>query len=145
MCAPLGCSPHYEDFATHSAGKSIYVYGQDIVPSSTYMVSNFASSCLGIEGTCAAHSTDLQIKTQRWGDVAATYQLPSPAPLTQPNISDVSAIVDKFKSVTGAIIRARGDLVPNIPDNVVNISDVAGCVDAFKNLAYVFAGPQTCP
>ncbi|MBI1826718.1 MAG: hypothetical protein HYR83_10090 [Planctomycetes bacterium] len=84
------------------------------------------------------------------GVCAASTQCPGGAcgvTLTQPNISDVSAIIDKFKSTSGAIGVAFADLVPATPDHRVNISDVAACVDAFKAIAYPFqlVSFPTCP
>ena len=79
--------------------------------------------------------------------MASPYQLPSPNPLTQPNIGDVAALVDKFKDVPGAISKARAQLQPGLPNPsaAVDIRDIASAVDAFKNLAYPFTIPQSCP
>ncbi|MBI1826361.1 MAG: hypothetical protein HY287_15550 [Planctomycetes bacterium] len=162
-CAEVQCTPEYQsDWASWG---NIQLYGNAIVPSSKYALQSiFQGSDINNE---AAYSSALTLQTGRWGDVAAPFQGPCtcnsgsaecvvnadcgangpcncPA-LTQPNIQDISAIVDKFKSVPSAPFVARADLVPNIPDNVVNISDVAACVDAFKNIQYVQPGPSTCP
>jgi hypothetical protein len=86
--------------------------------------------------------------TARWGDVVTPFQEPSaPFPPTQPNISDVAAVVDKFKGVIAAPIKARAQLQPNAPDPnaAINILDVANTVDAFKNFAYPYDGPTACP
>jgi hypothetical protein len=85
------------------------------------------------------------MNTARHGDVASPNQQPSPATLSQPDISDVAAIVDKFKGTSTAEITALTDLAPLVPIGTVNIGDVSVCVDAFKSLAYVLGPPQTCP
>jgi len=144
-CATLQCSPVYMDWEAALNGQTLHVTGQAVVPSSTYEVRQLAASCQGNEATCAAISAQLIIATARWGDVSAAFQAPSPAPLTQPNISDVAACVDKFKAVATAIIVARADVNPAVPNSRVDIADVASIVDAFKNLAYPFPGPSACP
>ena len=133
------------DWSAALAGQTLHVTGQAVVPSSTYEVRQLAISCQGNEPTCTAVSAPLTIHTQRWGDVASAFQTPSPNPLTQPNITDVSACVDKFKAVPTAIIVARADVNPAVPNGRVDIADVANIVDAFKNLAYPFPGPTACP
>ncbi|MBI3834910.1 MAG: CRTAC1 family protein [Planctomycetes bacterium] len=144
-CALLQCAPVYIDWNAALGGATLHVSGQAVVPSSTYEVRQFALSCQGNEPTCTTISAPLTITTQRWGDVVSAFQAPSPAPLTQPNITDVSACVDKFKAVPTAAIVARADVNPAIPNGRVDIADVANVVDAFKNLAYPFPGPAGCP
>ncbi|MBI3836290.1 MAG: right-handed parallel beta-helix repeat-containing protein [Planctomycetes bacterium] len=143
-CAMLQCTPSYNDWAGSLAGRALHVAGIEVIPSSAYDVRQFAASCRGNEGTCTAVSSALRVNTGRWGDVAAPFQAPSPAPLTQPNITDVAACVDKFKAVPAAIIVARADVNPAIPNHVVDIADVANIVDAFKILVYPFPGPAAC-
>lgn len=113
------------------------------MPSSTFVIDVIAQGC--DTGLSANFSLPITITTARWGDVVEPFQQPSPAPLTQPNVADIAAVVDKFKAVPTAPIVARCDLQPNVPDFQVNIADVAGTVDAFKNLAYPFPGPSACP
>jgi len=36
----------------------------------------------------------------------------------------VSVIVDKFKDVTGAVVKARADLNPDVPDQIIDFADV---------------------
>ncbi|MBI1827323.1 MAG: thrombospondin type 3 repeat-containing protein [Planctomycetes bacterium] len=144
-CASLQCAPLYMDWNAALGGATLHIADQAIVPSSTYDLRQLSALCQGNESTCAAISDPLTITTARWGDVAAAFQAPSPAPLTQPNITDVSACVDKFKAVPTAIITARADVNPAIPNHRVDIADVANIVDGFKNLVYPFPGPTACP
>ncbi|MBI1827722.1 MAG: hypothetical protein HY287_08495 [Planctomycetes bacterium] len=144
-CALVQCVPYYADWSQVLGNQTLHVTGAEIVPSSQYDISAFGSSCMGNEDTCTAHTPALSLKTERWGDVSPPFQAPSPQPLTQPNVTDIATVVDKFKALPTAAIVARCDLSPSIPDLLVNISDVAGAVDAFKGLPYVFPGPSSCP
>ncbi|MBI1826846.1 MAG: right-handed parallel beta-helix repeat-containing protein [Planctomycetes bacterium] len=145
-CAILQCSPLYIDWYAVLGSATLHVRGAEIVPSSMYSVRQLPFSCRGSELACTTLSDALPVSTQRWGDVIVPFQDPSAsAPLTQPNISDVAAIVDKFKNLPTAISLARADLNPATPDGSVNIADVASGVDGFKGLAYAFSAPATCP
>jgi len=144
-CAMLQCSPLYLDWESELAGQTLHVGGQEVVPSSVYEVRKFALSCQGSESTCTSVSEPLTIKTLRWGDVVPAFQARSPATLTQPNITDVAACVDKFRSLPNAIIVVRADINPTIPNGRIDVADIASAVDAFKGLVYPFPGPQACP
>jgi len=161
MCAPLVCSPHYENFAAHTGNRPLFVYGAEIMPSSTYTVTQVASQC----------SSGVEFKTQRWCDVVAAFQsrctcslggneclsgdpcngninCPSgtcncPLPM-QPNITDCGAIVDCFRGVSGASIVPVCDVAPQVPNNSVNITDVAACVDAFRGFPYPYPCASVC-
>ncbi|MDO8631351.1 MAG: hypothetical protein Q7R41_12755, partial [Phycisphaerales bacterium] len=88
--ALLQCTPYYHDFAGEGL---LHVTGAEIVPSSTYEFEVFESICKGNESTCTAVSAPVTIGTHRSGDVAASYQAPSPATLSQPNVIDVAQLV----------------------------------------------------
>jgi hypothetical protein len=145
LCASLQCDPHYADWGTLVGSSVVHVGGAEIVPSSVYDVQIIAEGC--DVSVTSSYSGALTIATARWGDVVAPFQAPSPATLTQPNILDVAGVVDKFKGVATAPIKARAQLQPNLPDPraSINILDVANTVDAFKNFAYPYAGPVACP
>ncbi|MBI3835972.1 MAG: hypothetical protein HY287_16725 [Planctomycetes bacterium] len=144
MAAKLQCTPYFTDW---SAIGTVHVYGSEIVPSSTYQVQAIDDSCTSGLGSESSYSTSLSLLTARWGDVTAPYQTPSPDGLSQPNVSDIATVVDKFKDSPAAGAKAQVQLQPNSPDPAtsVNISDVASTVDAFKQLAYPYPGPQVCP
>ncbi|MBI1827381.1 MAG: exo-alpha-sialidase [Planctomycetes bacterium] len=144
-CARLQCAPYYTSWADELGGNPLHVTGPEIVPSSRYSIENVPHVCLGAEAFCSYASSPLSIATFRWGDVVAPFQTPSPDPLTQPNISDVAGLTDKFKGVLGAPIVARGDINPDTPNKAVDIADIANCIDGFRSLAYPFAGPTACP
>ena len=147
----LQCSPHYQDWSTVGL---LHITGSAITPSSLYEVNSVAASCDGIESTCTAVSASvLEIATTRWGDVRTPYNPPDPS--VQPDISDVSALVDKFRSVAGAPIKARGLLAGEagnafgeITDAVLDVdfsfSHISACVDAFRGVPYPYT-VAACP
>ncbi len=133
----LQCAPHYQDWSTVGL---LHVTGEAIVPSSQYDVQAVALACQNEEIGCADASTLLGIRTTRWGDVAAPFNPPDPS--VQPAFSDIGALVDKFKSVPGAPIKARALLMGVDARGDINITPdvgfthIAGCVDGFKGLPY---------
>jgi len=140
--ARLQCTPLYHDFAAEGL---IHVTGAEIVPSSTYDVEVFATSCKGSEDTCTAVSSAVTMTTRRSGDVEVPFSPPSTS--TQPDVTDVAQLVSKFKSVPGAPIKAIAQLQPNLPElNAdINALDILAVVDAVKQKQYPFGGPCPCP
>ncbi len=141
----LQCDPYYQDWSTFGL---FHVTGSAIVPSSVYEVENVAASCQGSEANCTAISTPLAIATTRWGDVVDPFNPPSTT--SQPDFADIGALVNKFKSATGAPIKARallagtnanGDIDPT-PD--LGFTHISACVDAFKGLPYPYT-IASCP
>ncbi|MBI1827390.1 MAG: PQQ-dependent sugar dehydrogenase [Planctomycetes bacterium] len=122
-------------------GTTVHVTGLDVVPSTIYEV----MADYGTPGSPALSGATETI-TRHPGDVVDPFNPPSPT--DQPDIRDVSAIVDGFKQVPTALPVYRLDLVGGasngcVPQQVINISDIAAAVDAFKGLAYVC--PTPCP
>ncbi len=140
--ASLQCAPYYADWSTTGL---LHLFGSEVLPSSTYEITLITEGC--DPGTAGNFSAPLIVKTGLWGDVAPSFQLPSPAARNQPDFGDISALVDKFKAVAGAPIAARAILQPNTvnPGAPVSFSDISSCVDAFKGLAYPYPGPANCP
>jgi hypothetical protein len=146
----LQCTPHYQDWSTVGL---LHVTGSAIAPSSSYGVENLAASCQGSEASCAAVSAPLSIATTRWGDVRTPYNPPDGS--VQPDISDVSALVDKFRNAPGAPIKARallagepGNNFGEITHAVLNVdfgfSHISACVDAFRGVPYPYT-MSACP
>ncbi len=133
----LQCAPHYQDWSSISL---LFVTGPEIVPSSTYQYELLQNSCQGNEGACTDVSPTITVHTTRWGDVETPYNPPDTA--NQPDLGDVSSLVNKFKNIPGAPIKARAllagvDALGNV--NLVNdidFSHIAACVDAFKGRPY---------
>jgi hypothetical protein len=144
----LQCTPYYQDWSTVGL---LHVNGSAIVPSSVYEVENVAASCAGAEASCTAVSAPVLISTTRWGDVETPYNPPSTT--IQPDLADIGALVNKFRSAPGAPIKARALLAGN--DAFGNISSaglavdfdfshISACVDAFRGKPYPFT-IQLCP
>jgi len=146
----LQCDPYYHDWSTISV---LHITGNAITPSSTYEVASVSSNCMGTEDTCSAISTSVQLSTTRWGDVRSPYNPPDPS--VQPDISDVSALVDKFRSAVGALSKVEGLLSgePGNPNGEITaavldvdfgFSHISACVDAYRGAPYPYV-PSGCP
>jgi hypothetical protein len=141
----LQCAAFYQDWSTVGL---LHVTGSAIVPSSGYEVENVSSVCAGMEESCTAVSVPLSINTTRWGDVEIPYNPPSTT--VQPDLADISALVNKFRSAAGAPIKARAliagtDAFGNINiDLNLGFDQISACVDAFRGKPYPHM-IQACP
>lgn len=143
------CAPHYRDWSTVG---TLHVTGPMIVPSSTYTVDRLPAQCEGSEEACNTFVPGPDIKTRRWGDVAAPFNPPSPT--VQPDIADIGALVNKFRNAPGSLSKSQG-LLAGAPGNpwgqitapVVAVdfgfSHIAMCVDAFRGSPYPYR-PGKC-
>jgi len=140
--ARLECTPYYHDWTIEGL---IHIVGGEIVPSSTYTIETLAATCAGIEGSCTSVSSPLEVRTARSGDVELPFNPPSTS--TQPDVTDVAQLVNKFKNLAGALPKASTQLQPNVQElNAdINALDVVAVVDAVKQKAYGFSGPCPCP
>ena len=140
----LQCVPDYRDWNTVGL---LHVTGPAIVPSSLYDVVNVSAGCQGREDGCLAVSSALQISTTRWGDVVALFNPPSPT--VQPDIADVSALVNKFRGAPAAPIKAQGmlagapgnpfgDITHDLLSVDFGFSHISACVDAFRGVPYPY-------
>ena len=129
--ARLQCTPFLHDWSTEGI---FHIVGAEIIPSSVYQIQAGPS--------CVAPIT---VSTARWGDVSADFNPPSTT--TQPDVTDVLQLVNKFKSLPGALSKATTQLQPNLPElNAdINALDIVAVVAAVKQLAYSFSGPCPCP
>jgi hypothetical protein len=144
----LQCAPHYQDWGSILR---LHLTGSAIVPSSIYDVEVLSDSCMGNEAGCAAILDSFTINTTRWADVAAPYNPPDTT--AQPNISDVLAMVSKFRSSAGAPIKARvliagsepfGNISVQTMTNDFDFTHIASCVDAFRGKPYPYT-IEACP
>jgi hypothetical protein len=138
------CAPYYHDWSTIGL---LHVTGPAIVPSSTFTVEHLGAACQGAEGSCSAFEPGVEIKTTRWGDVTDPYNPPSAT--VQPDVADIGALVNKFRSAPGAPIKARSEIA-GAPGNpwgeitaaVLNVdlgfSHISACVDAFRGVPYPY-------
>jgi hypothetical protein len=112
----------------------VHLYGAIIVPGGTYEV----RACDSVGGSCS--NPPLVVNTVRYGDVVL------PLSAAPPTFLDISAVVDKFKGLSGSISKTRAKMQPNIPSNAANIGflDISDVVNAFKGFGYPYAGAG-CP
>ncbi|UCC32668.1 MAG: hypothetical protein JSU86_10365, partial [Phycisphaerales bacterium] len=156
MSARLQCTPYYMDWAEGL----LHVTDDEIVPGAVYNVQ--AIDCACDFDSEVNYSAPLTITTSKWGDVVAdcTTCPCGPPDGTVGIPTDVTAVLDKFKNLVppgvpcAAVMKARADVEPNLPDWLVNVSDVSHVLDAFRGFAYPPAqtpqpsgwiGPGGCP
>jgi len=145
MASALQCTPYYQDWSTVSL---LHVMGEAVVPSSAYDVQMIVQGCYTADE--ANYSAALAMVTSRWGDVETPFNPPATDP--QPDTSDISALVNKFKSALGAPIKARallaggnarGTMGPAEISPDFNFTHISLCVDAFKGMPYPYK-PGKC-
>lgn len=142
--AHLQCAPHYQAWDTLGV---LHVTGSAVTPSSIYHVQTVAASCMGNEAGCAQVSAQLELRTTRWGDVQVPFNPPSTG--VQPDFSDISAMVDKFRSAPNALTKSEA-LLHGDSFGVINIGPeldfvhISQAVNAFRATPYPFA-IATCP
>ena len=131
------------DFGAGVDTSTIYYYGVEVFPCSVHEVQQSTQS--GVYS-----SPPLVVETALWGDVWPPF-----GGAGQPNFTDISKIVEAFKSIPfipgsppdGAPRNVRAMLRENVPplDSSINFTDIGKVVDAFKTIAYAEDGPTTCP
>ena len=138
--AKLQCEPFYTDWG---AAGTVNVYGEEILPNSAYDVQAIQQGCNKLDERC--YSAQSQAQTGKWGDIVAPFAYENIRP--QPDILDVSAIVDKIKLTNGAptkpMAQLRGQLVN--PSENVNVLDIQYAIDALKGSQYPFDIATSCP
>lgn len=141
----LQCDEHYQDW---SGIDTIHVTGSAIVPSSEYFVQMVKRNDAGF--LCGAGEV-VRVTTSRWADVQVPFRPPSTT--VQPDLSDVSAMITKFRNAPGRISKTRAILVGDgnvgsISSNALNMdvdfNHIAACVDAFRGRPYPHT-IESCP
>lgn len=145
VCAKLQCEPYYTDAW---GSEVIHVTSGDIMPSSTFEVRTVPVECRDQEDNCSHYSAPLNLATQRWGDVVPSFQVPGgpPGSATQPNILDISAIVNKLVGLP-AIAQSEAHLNSTAPDpdGGISVLEVSFIIDAMKGAAPINLYPCNCP
>jgi hypothetical protein len=130
--------------------ETLHVYHSAVIPGGTYAVQAIAEAVdVTIE---ARYSPPLVVTNSKWGDLVDNCTTrPCGPPDGIVNVTtDVLAVLDKFRNVSGAPIKARCDLV-GIPPNygeldlVISILDVTAGLNAFVGGAYTFPPGDPCP
>lgn len=140
--AELQCEPHYMDW---SGIDVINIFGPEVVPSSEYILEAVFEGCSPEnEGN---YSPPLIVRTSRWGDIAEPFQGPSPEPLSQPDIFDLSAAIVTLKEPAAGLTRSRVQLQPGLlnPNKPVSVIEIGHVANAAWGTAYPFHAAPRCP
>ena len=134
--------PHYEDWGAIDV---LHVSGAAIVPGALYEIQVIHELCDTDEDN--RYSAPYVVSTSAvWGDVVGNCGV---TPCTPPNgiadFVDVAAMVDKFRNLPTAPVKARAELASDEPDLKIDFVDISHCVDAFRGNVYPFSGPGVCP
>ena len=150
--AALQCTPHYQLW-TGFGMDLLHVRGTEVVPSSEYHVRVLSIGCTGREEGCAFASEPVRIKTARWGDVADPKNPPDAS--VQPDITDVSRLIDKFRNLPTAQRKAEallageagnpfGVITPTVLGVDFGFGHMSACVDAYRGAPYPYT-ISACP
>jgi len=131
------CDPVFTDWTAYPR---YYAYGSAVVPGSQYEIRFGDQPCIE-SGDEACLSPPIVVVTGKWGDIVAPFGAAS-----QPNFSDIEAMVAKFSQIPGAPIKPRSQLRNNETDPSVrvNFTDISLCVNAFQGFVYPYSGPAAC-
>ncbi len=137
----LQCAPYYADWSTFG---TVHVWGPEVIPSSLYHAQEISQTC-NINSGELSYSAALVLQTARWGDVVAPFN--PPATTQQPDTTDISQVVYKFKKLPGAPKKVYSLLEPAVltPGAELDVSDIVAVVDAFKSFRYPYTGIVNCP
>ncbi len=113
---------------------TVLVHGPKITPNSMY---NVIVESLGGTSLEEASAT-----TAIWGDAIGSFQ---DGGWTPPDgtvdIVDITASLDRFRSLLLAPVMPWCDSVPQTPDGILTIVDITHMLDAFRGEVYPFADP----
>lgn len=137
--SPLQCDPYIGDFSNVDV---LHLFGPEIVPGSTYAIQPVHEACNDAPIDEASLPAAFVVATAPWGDIVSPFGGGG-----QPNFADITALVDAFKGVLNAPIKARAQLQPSTPNPATSVSfaDITLGVGAFKGFPFPFVGPGTCP
>jgi hypothetical protein len=94
----------------------------------------------------SGYSEALEVPTSLWGDLVGDCTEGACSPSDRDtDFDDIAAVVDKFRDLPGAPIKARTDVAPDRPDWKIDFTDIPAVVDAFRVLPYPYGGPVGCP
>jgi len=145
--AKLDCEPHLMDWSELGV---IHVTGEAVVPGATYRIDALDAYC--VPSTCYEHGCwpgcfwdPLIVHTGSWGDAVGDCAVtPCTGPDGLVDFVDIMAVVDKFRNLPTAPIKARADLCPDEPDGIIDFVDISWIVGAFRGHAYPYDGPAGC-
>ena len=142
QAARLVCQPHYTDWSLFG---TVHVFHEAIVPLGVYHVQAINEGC-GEESELN-YSSPLVLTAPTWGDtIEDATTIPPGPPNGVVEIIDVLAVIGRFGSLPGSIVKARADLAPGCLDLVIDISDILNALQGFEGLDYRFepTAPDPC-
>lgn len=149
--AGLQCQPYFSD--QWDTGEPVFVSSNWLSPEGVYLVDAIEVGCWSlIDGHVQSATTrempgihfskPITLATSPWGDVAGK---DNSAPDGVVDMLDVTAVLDRFRNLAGAVEIHRADLSPAVPDGVVDFSDISQVINAFRGEPYPFASdPPDC-
>ncbi|MGD2110403.1 MAG: hypothetical protein PVI86_13565, partial [Phycisphaerae bacterium] len=133
----LQCAPHYADFGELD---TVHAYHKGIIPNGVYTIQATKEGCPVEDEGC--YTSGLTLTTSMWGDVVGDCEGNAcSAPNGVTDFRDITALVDKFKNVPGAVSKPRGDIGDEIPDGRVDFLDTGLAVHSFRGAGYPFVVP----
>jgi choice-of-anchor B domain-containing protein len=145
--AELVCEPVFRDWGSDG---TVQVFGASVVPNGQYVVQAIGRGCY--DAGTPAYSMALTVTTSIFGDTIGNCFTPPCTGLDGiVNVTtDVTAVLDKFRNLSGAPIKARCDIggIPpsdQIVNRTVEITDVMLVLNAFVGLDYEFPVADPCP
>ncbi len=152
--AELGCDPYWTDWTQYDL---VHVWHEGIIPDGTYDLQAIDSMCPTYEES--AYSLPLTLTQSIWADLVRDCEPPGPCspPNGSTDIADITAVLDKWKNLTGNVSKVRADIEGSpsgdhrVPDQAINITDVTYCLGAFLGDTYPGPGfpppsdPPVCP
>jgi len=145
--ARLQCDPYYTDWSGES---EFHVTGAQIIPWGRYKVQAVEAGC--DLSFASSYSEPLRFTNAKFGDIVAPFDGQGP---TEPDFTDITALIDKFLAAPTAPPKARAQLQPSVirPNRPVDFGDIYVVIQAFLGERYVdtFTGyggrPEgcTCP
>jgi len=139
--AQLQCEPYYADWGEQGL---VHVFGSEVIPSSSYDVQAIEQECSTQNEEC--YSNTLTIKTSLLGDIVGKDDpnFLEGVPNGKVDIKDILAIITKFRNLDHASIKARVDMAPTVPNQIINISDILVAILGIRRLGYQFNITNTC-
>jgi hypothetical protein len=138
--AALQCAAYFHDW---DDGEVVHVFGSEIITGSSYELQVIPEDCSrAVEGHYTAGT---QARTAHWGDVAWPFW---DGEAIQPDMIDVSKLVDKFSDAPDTLQKAAAQLQPRVPNpaSLVSFLDIAQVISAYRGSGFPPEfGPMPCP
>lgn len=134
--ATLQCDSFYADW---SAVGVVHIFHEGIVPLGSYRIQVIEDSEACDAANEAHFSAPLDLVAAKWGDTITDLSTEPPGPPDGiNNITDIFAVIGRFSSADGSIVKPRADLEPGCLDLLINITDVLSGIVGFQGLGYPF-------